>query len=73
MMLRAVSTLILVLLALVLAFTRRGIAVLGFARPLFIAALILLGVLQVSRIVKLYQLRSGRDAAANVPKKPLGL
>ena len=45
-MLRAVFTLVLVVAALAMAFTPRGLAALGSAREVLVAALAILGILQ---------------------------
>ena len=72
-MLRAALTLALVIAALFLAATPRGLALLGFARPLLIAALVLMGILQVHRLGRLWQTRHQRESLEKVPKRPLGL
>lgn len=72
-MLRAALTLALVIAALILAAMPRGAALLGFARPLLIAALVLMGVLQVHRLGRLWQSRHQKDALEKIPKRPLGL
>ena len=72
-MLRSALSLTLVIAALFLAATPRGAALLGFARPLLIAALLLMGLLQVHRLGRLWQSRHQKDALEKVPKRPLGL
>jgi len=72
-MLRAALTLVLVVAALGLALTDRGSALLGFARPLLIAALILMGVLQVHRLGTMRHARHRMSRLEKVPKRPLGL
>jgi hypothetical protein len=46
---------------------------LGFARPLLIAALVLLAILQVVRLARFGQARGRQDKLDGVPKRPLGL
>ncbi len=72
-MVRAIATLVLVVAAIAISVTNRGSAVLGFARPLMIAALILLGLLQAARLARLWQEKRRPKALDEVPKRPLGL
>ena len=72
-MLRAALTLVLVVAALGLALTERGSALLGFARPLLVAALILMGILQIHRLATMRHGRQRTSRLSKVPKRPLGL
>jgi len=72
-MLRAAVTLVLDIAALSLTLTSRGAAVLGSARRLLVAALVLMGLLQVHRLATLWRARHRGDVRNQVPKRPLGL
>ncbi|HLJ51371.1 MAG TPA: hypothetical protein VKU01_35435 [Bryobacteraceae bacterium] len=72
-MARAIVTLVLVLIAVALSLTHRGAQVLGFARPLMIPALILLGLLQASRLARIWQEKRRPKVLEDVPKRPLGI
>ena len=72
-MLRAALTLVLVVAALSLALTDRGSALLGFARPLLVAALILMGVLQIHRLATMRNARQRTSRLDKIPKRPLGI
>jgi hypothetical protein len=72
-MLRAVLTFILIVVALSVSFTTRGSAALGSGRPVFVAALIVLGVLQGYRLASTTQAKQRGELLKKVPKRPLGI
>jgi hypothetical protein len=72
-MLRTVLTLALIVGALWLAITRRGLALLGSNRPVLVAALVVLGVLQAGRLVNAWQAQKRGDLLKKIPKRPLGI
>jgi hypothetical protein len=72
-MLRTVLTLGLVVGALCLAVTPRGLALLGSNRPMLVAALVVLGVVQAYRLASLWQAQKRGDRLKNIPKRPLGI
>jgi len=72
-MFRIVLTLVLIVAALSMAFTARGSAALGSGRPVFVAALIVLGVLQGYRLVSTMQAKKRGDRLKKIPKRPLGI
>ena len=72
-MLRTVLTLVLIVAALGLAITPRGLALLGSNRPWLVAALIVLGVLQVFRLSSVRQAQKRGDVLKKIPKRPLGI
>lgn len=72
-MFRTVLTLTLTIGALGLAMTPRGVALLGSNRSLFVAALVVLGVSQVYRLVSAWQARQRDDQLKKIPKRPLGI
>ena len=72
-MLREVFTLVLIVAALALAFTPRGLAALGSGRQVLVAALIVLGVLQGYRLASTRQAKQRGELLKKVPKKPLGI
>jgi len=71
--LRTVLTLVLIVAALGLAITPRGLALLGSNRPWLVAALIVLGVLQVFRLSSVRQAQKRGDVLKKIPKRPLGI
>jgi hypothetical protein len=71
--LRAVFTLVLIVAALGLAFTPRGLVLLGSNRQVLVAALTLLGVLQAYRLVSTRQAKKREDLLKKIPKRPLGI
>jgi len=72
-MLRTVLTLALIIGALCVAITPRGLAMLGSNRPVLVAALVVLGVLQAGRLVNAWQAQQRGDLLKKIPKRPLGL
>jgi hypothetical protein len=72
-MLRALVTLILIAGALGLAVTPRGLALLGANRSLMVAALAVLGALQLYRLVSMWQGRRKGGHLKDIPKRPLGI
>ena len=72
-MVRATLTLVLVVAAFCVALTPRGLAVLGVMRPLLIAALGIMGVLQVHRLLRIRQARQKDELLNRIPKRPLGI
>jgi len=72
-MLRTALTLILVIAALYLAFTPRGLALLGPSRPMVVIALGVMGVLQAYRYARLRQDQKRGDLLKSIPKRPLGI
>jgi hypothetical protein len=72
-MLRAVFTLVLIVAALSISFTARGSAALGSGRPMFMAALIVLGLLQGYRLASAWQAKQRGELLKKVPKRPLGI
>ena len=72
-MLRIVLTLILVIVAVGLTSTARGLALLGPARPMLFAALLVMGILQGYRLSRLWQARKRGDLLKSIPKRPLGI
>jgi hypothetical protein len=72
-MLRTVLTLALIIGALWLAITPRGLALLGSNRPVLVAALVVLGVLQAGRLVNAWQAQKRGDLLKKIPKRPLGI
>jgi hypothetical protein len=72
-MLRPVLTLVLIVAALGLAMTPRGLALLGPNRQVLVATLVVLGVLQAYRLVSTRQAKKRDDLLKKVPKRPLGI
>jgi len=72
-MLRTVLTLILVITAVGLGLTTRGEALLGSARPMVVAALVIMGALQIYRAANAWQAQKRGDRLKNIPKRPLGI
>ena len=72
-MLRPVLTLFLIVAALSLAFTSRGLALFGSGRQVVVAVLILLGVLQAYRLISARQAKQRDELTKKVPKRPLGI
>jgi type II secretory pathway component PulL len=72
-MFRTVLTLVLLAGALYLAITRRGLAIFGSNRRVLVAALAVLGVLQVYRLVSAWQAQKRGDRLKRIPKRPLGI
>jgi hypothetical protein len=72
-MFRIVLTLVLIVAALAVAFTTRGSAALGSGRPVFVAALAILGILQAHRLISIGQAKKRDDLMKKVPKRPLGI
>jgi hypothetical protein len=72
-MLRTILTLLLILGALFLALTPRGLALLGPNRPVLAAALVVLGASQAYRLVSARQAQKRGDALKKIPKRPLGI
>jgi len=72
-MLRTILTLLLILGALFLALTPRGLALLGPNRPVLVAALVVLGASQAYRLVSARQAQKRGDALKKIPKRPLGI
>jgi hypothetical protein len=72
-MLRTILTLVLLLAALFLAITPRGLALLGSNRPVLVAALVLLGVSQAYRLISARQAQKRGDMLKKIPKRPLGI
>jgi hypothetical protein len=71
--LRTVLTLVLIVAALGLAITPRGLALLGSNRPWLVAALVVMGVLQVFRLSSVRQAQKRGDVLKKIPKSPLGI
>jgi hypothetical protein len=71
--LRTVLTLVLIVAALGLAITPRGLALLGSNRPWLVAALVVMGVLQVFRLSSVRQAQKRGDVLKKIPKRPLGI
>jgi len=72
-MFRIVLTFVLIVAALAAAFTTRGSAALGSGRPVFVAALVVLGVLQAYRLASTRQAKQRGELLKKVPKRPLGI
>jgi hypothetical protein len=72
-MLRPVFTLVLIVAALYLAITPRGLALFGSNRRVLAAAVALLGVLQAYRLVSMWQAQKRGDRLKRIPKHPLGI
>jgi hypothetical protein len=72
-MFRIVLTLVLIVAALYLAITPRGLAVFGNNRRVMVAALAVLGVLQAYRLVNTLQAQKRGDRLKKIPKRPLGI
>ena len=72
-MLRTILTLVLILAALFLAITPRGLAFLGSNRPVLVAALVVLGVSQAYRLISARQAQKRGDVLKKIPKRPLGI
>jgi hypothetical protein len=72
-MLRTILTLVLILAALFLAITPRGLALLGSNRPVLVAALVVLGVSQAYRLISARQAQKRGDVLKKIPKRPLGI
>ena len=72
-MLRAVFTLVLIVAAISIAFTPRGLAVLGSGRQVLVGALVILGILQAYRLIGAKQAKQRDDLMKKVPKRPLGI
>lgn len=72
-MLRTVFTLVLIVAALWLAITPRGLALFGSSRQVLVAVLAVLGVLQTYRLVSTRQAKRRVDLMKKVPKRPLGI
>ena len=72
-MLRTILTLVLMLAALFLAITPRGLALLGSNRPVLVAALVVLGVSQAYRLISARQAQKRGDVLKKIPKRPLGI
>ena len=72
-MLRIVLSLVLVVAALFLVVTSRGAALLGFARPMVVVALVTMGVWQAYRLSSIHRARKHGDLLKRIPKRPLGL
>jgi len=72
-MLRPVLTLLLIIAALAMAFTPRGLAALGSGRQVLVAALAILGTLQAYRLISTRQAKQRDDLMKKVPKRPLGI
>ena len=72
-MLRAVFTLTLIVIALFVAFTPRGLAALGSGRQVLVAALAILAILQAYRLISMRQAKKRDDLMKKVPKRPLGI
>lgn len=72
-MFRIVLTLVLIVAALAMAFTPRGLAALGSARQVLVAALTILGTLQAYRLICTRQAKKRGDLLKKIPKRPLGI
>jgi hypothetical protein len=72
-MLRTILTLVLILAALFVALTPRGLAMLGSNRPVLMAALVVLGVSQAYRLISARQAQRRGDVLKKIPKRPLGI
>lgn len=72
-MLRALFTLILIVGALCMAFTRQGRVFLGSNRSLMIGALAVLDALQLYRLVSMWQAQRKGGRLKDIPKRPLGI
>jgi hypothetical protein len=72
-MLRTILTLVLILAALFVALTPRGLALLGSNRSVLVAALVVLGVSQAYRLISARQAQKRGDVLKKIPKRPLGI
>jgi len=72
-MFRIVLTLVLVVGALAVALSPRGLALFGSNRQVLAATLVVLGVLQAYRLVSTMQAKKRGDLLKKVPKRPLGI
>jgi hypothetical protein len=72
-MLRTILTLVLIVAAMCLAITPRGLALLGSNRPVLVAALIVLGVSQAYRLFSAWHEQKRDDRLKKIPKRPLGI
>jgi hypothetical protein len=72
-MFRIVLTLVLIVGALGVALSSRGLALFGSNRQVLVAALVVLGVLQAYRLVSTRQAKKRDDLLKKVPKRPLGI
>jgi len=72
-MLRPVFTLLLIVAALGIAFTPRGLAALGSGRQVLVAALVILGILQAYRLISARQAKKRDDLLKKISKRPLGI
>jgi len=70
---RTVFTLVLIVAALWLAITPRGLALFGSSRQVLVAVLAVLGVLQTYRLVSTRQAKRRDDLLKKIPKRPLGI
>ena len=72
-MLRTVITLVLIVAALVIAITPRGLALFGSNRNALVAVLTVIGILQTYRVVSTRQAKKRDDRLKKIPKRPLGI
>jgi len=72
-MLRTVFTLVLVVSALSLAVTPRGLALFGSNRRLVVAVLTLIALLQAYRLFSARQAKRRDELVKKIPKRPLGI
>jgi vancomycin permeability regulator SanA len=72
-MLRSVFTLVLIVTAVGLAFTPRGLALFGSNLRVLVAVLVVLAVLQAHRLVSTMQAKKRGDRLNRIPKRPLGI
>jgi hypothetical protein len=72
-MLRTLFTLLLVITAVILGFTRRGEALLGPSRNMVVIAIAVIGILNVYRAVSAWQSQQRGERLKKVPKRPLGI
>jgi hypothetical protein len=56
-----------------MAFTARGAALLGPARPMVAIALVVICVLQMYRLGRTWQAKKRDDLLKRIPKRPLGI
>lgn len=72
-MLRSALTFVLIVAALGLAMTPRGSALLGSNRPVLVAVLAVLAVLQAYRLISARRQQKRGDLLKKIPKRPLGI
>jgi hypothetical protein len=72
-MFRIVLTLVLIVTALGLAFSPRGLALFGSSRRVLVAVLVVLAVLQAYRLVSTRHAKKRDDLLKKIPKRPLGI